>query len=144
MDGIALTVKAYDSRLTPTQRYIFHAVMSIFGKDVGSNIFIMATHAGGGTSKVFEALKEAGIPTDKKFIFNNSALFTPPSGANNFSKMFWEMGVDGIKSFLIGFQKVDSKSLTLTIEVLKDRSNWKCAFKVCRKILLKACQKLTA
>ena len=80
----------------------------------------MATHADGGTSKVFEALKEAVIPTDKKFMFNNSALFTPPH-ANNFSKIFWEMVVDSIKSFLTEFQKVDSKSLTLTKEVLKDR-----------------------
>ena len=120
-DGIALTVKAHDSRLTHTQRYIFHAVMSIFGKDIGSNIFIMATHADGGTSTVFEALKEAGIPTYKNFIFNNSALFTPPRDANNFSKMFWEMGVESVRSFLAEFQKVESKSLTLTNEVLAER-----------------------
>lgn len=121
LDGIALTVKAHDSRLTHTQRYIFHAVMSIFGKDIGTNIFVMATHADGGTPKVFEALQEAGIPSDKKFIFNNSALYTPSRDRNNFSIMFWEMGVRNIQSFLAEFQKVESKSLTLTKEVLKDR-----------------------
>ena len=121
LDGIALTVKAHDSRLTHTQRYIFHSVMSVFGKDVGANIFIMATHADGGTPKVFEALKEENIPLDKTFIFNNSALFTPLHSVNQFSKMFWDMGVDSIKSFLTEFLKVESKSLTLTKEVLKDR-----------------------
>ena len=119
LDGIALTVKAHDSRLTHTQRYIFHAVMSIFGKNVKRNIFVMATHADGGTSKVFEALQEAGIPSDKKFVFNNSALFTPLCDSNNFSKMCWEMGVNSIQLFLTEFQKVES--LTLTKEVLKDR-----------------------
>ena len=126
LDGITLSVKAHDSRLTHTQRYIFYSVMSIFGKDVGSNIFVMATHADGGTPKVFEALKEENIPIDKKFIFNNSALFTPHNDANDFSKMFWEMGVNSIKSFLTEFSKVESKSLTLTKEVLKERNvNWK-------------------
>ena len=121
LDGILFTVKAHDSRLTPTQRYIFHAVLSVFGKDVETNIFIMATHADGGTTKVFEALHEAGIPSDKKFIFNNSALFTSSHDANNFSKMFWEMGVQSIQLFLTEIQKVESKSLTLTNEVLNTR-----------------------
>ena len=121
LDGIALTVKAHDSRLTHTQRYIFHSVMSVFGKDVGANIFIMATHADGGKPKVLEALKEENIPRDKTFIFNNSSLFTPPHDVNHLSKMFWDMGVESIKLFLTEFSKVESKSLTLTKEVLKVR-----------------------
>lgn len=123
LDGIALTVKAHDSRLTHTQRYIFHSVMSIFGKDVGANIFVMATHADGGRPKVFDALKEEGIPTDKKFVFNNSALYTSPDEVTNFSQMFWEMGLQSIKSFFSEFVKVESKSLTLTKQVLKHREH---------------------
>ena len=129
LDGIAFTVKASDNRLTHTQRYIFNAVMSLFGKDVESNIFIMATHADGKKSKVFEALNEAGIPTDKKFMFNNSALFTPPRDATNLSKIYWEMGVSSIQLFLSEFQQVESKSLTLTKKVLKERKQLEVCIK---------------
>ena len=121
LDGIALAVKAHDTRLTQTQLYIFNAVMSLFGKDVANNIFIMATHADGGKAKVFEALHEAGIPCDKKFVFNNSALFTPLCQANPLSKMFWKMGVKSIQEFVVEFQKMESQSLVLTKQVLKDR-----------------------
>ena len=52
---------------------IHHTFMSIFG--YRSQYFIMATHADGGTPKLFEALREGGIPIDKKFMFNSSAFF---------------------------------------------------------------------
>ena len=128
VDGIALTVRAHDSRLTHTQRYIFNAMKSIFGNDIVSNFYIMATHADGGPSEVIAALNEASIPTNKTFKFNNSALFIPPSNAEDFVKKRWELGVNNVELFLAEFKKVEIKSLTLLtneqhLDVLLKRIN---------------------
>ena len=47
LNGIGFVVQASLARLTPTQRYIFDAILSIFGKDIGNNIFLMTTFADG-------------------------------------------------------------------------------------------------
>ena len=122
LDAIAVTAKAPDVRLTHTQRYIFDSVLSVFGKDVASNIFLMATFADGGVPRVFEAVKEARFPSEiKKFKFNNSALYA--TNNDPMSKMFWDMGVASLESFFIEFLNVKSRSLKLTQKVLEERKH---------------------
>ena len=47
IDAICFVVQASLARLTPTQKYVFDSVLSIFGKDVAENIRIMVTFADG-------------------------------------------------------------------------------------------------
>lgn len=120
LHGIGFVTQAGLARLTPTQKYVFHAVFSIFSKDIADNIFLMATFADANTPPVLEATKEAGIPYKKSFKFNNSALFASNKG-EDINSMFWIMGHKSLKDFFGHFSKAEARSLVLTREVLRER-----------------------
>lgn len=129
LDGIGFVTQASLARLTPTQQYIFDSILATFGKDIANNIFMMVTFADGNKPPVLAAVKEAQIPFEKAFKFNNSALFTKADekdeqGAEDdedFAQMFWKMGVKSFKTFFVSYAKAEPKSLQLTKEVLDER-----------------------
>ena len=135
LDAIGFVTQASLARLTLTQRYIFNSILSLFGKNVWGNIFMMITFADGSKPPVVDAIKAANIPYKKFFKFNNSAIF--PSSekkkqqmfddssdeegeGGNFSHMFWDMGMKSFENFLC-FKGVEAQSLQLTNEVLQER-----------------------
>lgn len=122
LHGIGFVTQAALARLTPTQKYIFNAVLSIFGKDIVDNIFLLATFADANNPQVIDAVKAAEIPFQQCFKFNNSALFAPTDvDGSYFNFMFWKMGFDSFSHFFNKFSKTEMKSLTLTREVLRER-----------------------
>ena len=126
LDGIGFVVQSSQSRLTKTQEYIFDSILSIFGKDVSHNIFMMITFVDGQRPPVLEAIKKAEIPSTVSFKFNNSALYADNSTDHessdfNFDEMFWKMGAGSFKKFFVEFPKYPSVSLRLTKEVLQER-----------------------
>ena len=123
LDGIGFVTQASLARLTPTQEYIFDSVLSIFGKDVARNIFILVTFADGQKPPVMDAIKKANIPSQKYYKFNNSALFADNTEdlEESFDAMFWKMVSRSFKNFFVEFEKSQSVSLQLTQEVLKER-----------------------
>ncbi|CAI5789318.1 Stonustoxin subunit alpha [Podarcis lilfordi] len=138
IDAICIVVQASSARLTHAQKYIFDSVLSIFGKDIKDNIQVLITFADGQTPPVLEAIKEANVPCAKDakgtpvhFKFNNSALFAnnpvEPGGNFNFNEMFWKMGTMSLKTFFDSFHTLETKSLTLTKEVLRERKELEAA-----------------
>ena len=129
IDGIGFVTQSALARLTPTQRYIFNSILSIFGKDVANNIFMMVTFADGQPPPVMAAVKDAGFPYCESYKFNNSALFASNDietddedpEEDNFDKMFWRMGTVSFKKFFADFHKATPTSLQLTREVLDER-----------------------
>ena len=133
LDAIGFVTQASLARLTPTQRYVFDSILSVFGKDIQGNIFMMITFADGNHPPVVDAIKEAKISYTKYFKFNNSAVYPCPEQMNEegdnsadeetgeFNKMFWEMGMKSFKHFFHSFKKVTPQSLQLTNEVLMER-----------------------
>ena len=134
--GIGFVTQASLARLTPPQRYVFDSILSIFGRDISENVFLMTTFADGQKPPVIEAARVAKVPIQGVFKFNNSALFastkedgngptsSPGPGDNdedNFDKMFWKMGFKSFERFFTHLKDVESKSLQLTKEVLKER-----------------------
>ena len=124
INAVAFIAQAPNVRLTATQNYIFNSVLAVFGNDIASNIYVMATFADGEPPKVFEAVRAAGFPCCSEFMFNNSALYTSnTTTSNRFSKMFWDMGQSSFNSFLDALKNTESRSLLLTQEVLKQREH---------------------
>ncbi|XP_028283185.1 immune-associated nucleotide-binding protein 13-like isoform X2 [Parambassis ranga] len=146
IDAVCFVVQASLARLTPSQKYVFDSVLSIFGKDVAENIRVLVTFADGQCPPVLEAITESDVPCPKTkaglpvhFKFNNSALFAHnnPSEAKStggddddddddddggsFDKMFWDMGTSSMKKFFAALTKIKTKSLTLTQQVLRER-----------------------
>lgn len=123
IDGIGFVTQSSLARLTPTQEYIFSSVLSIFGKDLSNNIFMMVTFADGQKPPVLKAIEDAKIPNSGKYFkFNNSALFADnKANEESFDAMFWKMGFKSIKAFFADFEKAQSVCLDLTKEVLQER-----------------------
>ncbi|XP_067386067.1 uncharacterized protein [Emydura macquarii macquarii] len=132
IDAVCVVVQSSLARLTHAQKYVFDSVLSIFGKDIKDNIQILITFADGQTPPVLEAIKESDVPCSKDgqgmpihFKFNNSALFASNAGTAvgsfNFDEMFWKMGATSMKTFFDSLGKLETRSLTLTKEVLRER-----------------------
>jgi energy-coupling factor transporter ATP-binding protein EcfA2 len=124
LDAIGFVTQSSLGRLTPTQQYIFDSILSIFGKDIGDNIFLMATFADAHKPPVLDAVNKAGIKYQASFRFNNSALFVDneqETENGNFDEMFWKMGMRSFESFFNHIGKIETKSLLQTREVLIER-----------------------
>ncbi|XP_058483246.1 uncharacterized protein LOC131458290 [Solea solea] len=139
IDAVCFVAQAALARLTPTQKYVFDSVLAIFGKNVAENIRVLVTFADGQRPPVLEAINASGVPCPTTpeglpvhFKFNNSALFADnkSSKAENmnsddqdgdFDKMFWNMGMRSMKRFFVALNVIDTKSLTMTKDVLRER-----------------------
>ncbi|KAJ3595635.1 hypothetical protein NHX12_004938 [Muraenolepis orangiensis] len=141
IDAMCFVAQASLVRLTATQKYVFDSVLSIFGNNVADNIRILVTFADSQLPPVLTAINESGAPCPKtkdglpvNFKFNNSALFADnkvadsaldgdddEDGEGNFDKMFWAMGTKSMKNFFTALKIIETKSLTLTKEVLQQR-----------------------
>ena len=119
LHGIGFVTQAPLARLTPTQRYVFDAILSIFGKDVADNIFLMLTFSDGMRPIAVDALRAAEVPYKAFFKFNNSALFA--SIKSEFDRMFWEMGTKSFDEFFQQFSNAQAQSLQLSREVIQER-----------------------
>ena len=120
LDGIGFVTQSSLARLTPTQKYIFDAILSIFGKNMENNIFMMVTFADGQHPPVLTAINKAQISYRTFFKFNNSALFAANT-SSGFDQMFWQMGVASFDEFFCQFQSVESVNLEQTNQVLSER-----------------------
>ena len=120
LDGIGFVCQAGSVRLTPTQLFIFNSIFSMFGKNVKDNIFVMCTFCDGATPGVIEALKEAKIPVDYVYKFNNSALYEANTNKEN-QDWYWNTGSASFRDFFTQFERARPMSLQLTQEVLQER-----------------------
>ncbi|XP_052407409.1 uncharacterized protein si:ch73-170d6.2 [Carassius gibelio] len=136
IDAVCFVVQASLARLTHTQKYVFDSILSIFGKDIAENILVLVTFADGKKPPVLEAIKVSQVPCSTNesgeplhFKFNNSAMFATNNksgGAKesvweNFDQMFWSLGFSSMTKFFTSLNMMQTKSLFLTQEVLKER-----------------------
>ncbi|WAR16463.1 hypothetical protein MAR_031057 [Mya arenaria] len=124
IDAVCLLVKSPDARLTTVQRYIFHQIMSLFGKDIENNICTLITFADGKEPPVLHALKTSTLPFGESFRFNNSALFAEnkSAGSSRFSAMFWNLGLTSSEQFFTFLTTLSPRSLEMTKSVLHHRN----------------------
>ena len=119
-DGIGFVTQSSLTRLTPTQQYIFDSILSVFGRDVENNFFMMITFADGKNPPVLEAIENAQISYDSFFKFNNSALFAD-NAKDGIDEMFWQIGQESFKHFFAKLSTTNNVSIQLTRQVLKER-----------------------
>ncbi|XP_060538026.1 uncharacterized protein LOC117658294 [Pantherophis guttatus] len=139
VDAICLVAQAFLSHSTHAQKCVFDSMLSMLGKDVKDNIQLLITFADGGTPPVLEALKEADLPcaqdesgTPLHFRFNHSALFAPTQNGgsrNAVAEMFWKMSTESMKDFFDSLKMVETKNLTLTMDILKERQELEAALR---------------
>ena len=141
LDAVCFVTQAPLCRLTPTQRYIFDSILALFGNDIKQNIFVLITFADGDEPPVLNTLKKAGVPFEKEFVFNNSALFVSPDKTKNGS-MFWKMGKQSFADFFAALCKTQTRSLRLTSEVLLTRRQLEVDIQSIQRQISEGTQKL--
>lgn len=135
IDGICFVVKSSTNRLTSAQQYVFHSVLSIFGKDIEKNIILMVTHAGTSKPDAIAAAKKAGIPFEEHFKFDNSVLLhtnvktgiqegdtnDEDYSAVDADSLTWGRNMRQMDKFYTKLTSLQPQSLQLTQEVLAQR-----------------------
>ena len=131
IDAIGFVIQSSLVRLTASQRYVFNSILSLFGKNVANNIFMLLTFADVQKPQVLNGINEAVLPYVGYFKFNNSVLYvnskeeTSDAGEEgadkSFDRMFWKMGTASYRKFLKAMEKMEPRSLVLTEEVLRER-----------------------
>ena len=124
IDAICFLVRAPDARLTATQNYIFQSILSLFGKDIAENIFVLVTFADSPTPAVLSALGKSKELNGKPFfLFNNCALYTDNSDVtkDSSSLAFWNTTMRSFTDFFTSLRSVKTRSLKLSAEVLRQR-----------------------
>uniref|UniRef100_A0A673NLJ9 Zgc:171695 n=1 Tax=Sinocyclocheilus rhinocerous TaxID=307959 RepID=A0A673NLJ9_9TELE len=79
IDAVCFVMKATQIRISGKELYIFHSVLSLFGRDIENNIVFLFTHSDGGPpTDALSAIKKAQIPCRRDgkkqpvhFLFNN-------------------------------------------------------------------------
>ena len=129
LNGIGFLIQSSSYRLTPLQKYIYDSVLGIFGNDVASNLFIMATFddGTGNISQLMECLKVGNVNINNVFRFNNGALYTSSPGA----EAPWKLGTQSFREFFQVLAQTEMKSLKHSIEVLKERAELRADISVC-------------
>ena len=130
LDGIGFVIHSSSYCLTPVQEYIYDRVLGIFGKDVASNIFVMATFddGTGNTSQLMECLRKGGVDVDSVFQFNNGTLYQSSRGG---AGTHWKLGAPSFREFFEVLGKAETKSLQYTREVLKRRAELRADIAIC-------------
>ncbi|KAI4884679.1 hypothetical protein NFI96_024953, partial [Prochilodus magdalenae] len=128
LDAVCLVLKASQNRISDRQRYIFEAVLSLFGKDIEDIIVLCITHSDGGPpTNALEVIKKEKIPCcyddeDNKpvhFLFNNTQK--QKIKYEQVSKSSWEIGESSLKFFFEFLKSRQRKSINLTVRVLNER-----------------------
>ena len=121
IDAVGIVAKSSLPRLTFTQKYIFDKILSLFGKDIGENIYLMLTFADGKVPQVLNEINETHMPYQEFFKFNNSAIFEDNTAEDEFAIMLWKMGMKSFEKFFNNLSGKVSKSLMQTESVLEER-----------------------
>lgn len=132
LEAVCFVVQSSLPRLTATQKYIFESILSIFGQDIKDNVRLMVTFSDNAVPPVLDAVKEAGIPMSTDPVtklpshhkFNSSVFFMSnlkDKMTNEFNQTYFDLAVQGFNRFFDDLSKMETKSLTLTREVLDER-----------------------
>ncbi|XP_020359439.2 uncharacterized protein LOC109906230 [Oncorhynchus kisutch] len=133
IDAVGLVVKATENRLNDRQKYIFDAVLSIFGKDMEKNIVTLITHSDGRPPKnALGAITRANFPCAKNdrnqpvhFTFNNcqcEVFAEDDEDCEEYvssQKTSWDKGAKSMDKFFN--YKIEPKSVKMTEGVLRER-----------------------
>ncbi|XP_028973141.2 uncharacterized protein LOC114830231 [Esox lucius] len=130
IDAVGFVVKASTNRLSDRQRYIFDAVLSLFGKDMKNQIVALISNSDGGPAKnALQALENANIKCAKNkdnkpvhFLFNNRQTdIVTNKKQERAMRIAWEITTEGLEEFSEFLGKVAPQKLKMTVDVLTHR-----------------------
>ena len=121
LDCVGFICNSTVSRLTPGRKYIYLAVLEVFGKDLIDNICMLFTFADGSKPEALVALNEDRVPFSKYYTFNNCIFTEKQDSGSGHAGFYWEMAYSSAKMFFDDLQLSKPRSLRLTCENLEAR-----------------------
>ncbi|XP_073692617.1 uncharacterized protein [Garra rufa] len=129
IDAVCFVMKSSQNRLSGKEHYIFHSVLSLFGKDIENNIVFLLTQSDGGPpTDALNAINKAEIPCRRDednqpvhFLFNNRQKEKRNKRYKRVLKSVWEMGDKSMDEFFTLMDEKNRKSVEMTLDVLKER-----------------------
>ena len=130
LNAVCFVTKSSNNRLSHSQRYILSSILDLFGEDVKEIFVFMLTFCDGGEPNIIKPLQEDVSPfckiiklyknTTWYYKFNNSAIFED-NRKDEFTKMFWKLGMKNFSDFKKKLITLPPKSLVLSRTVLAQR-----------------------
>lgn len=129
IDAVCFVMKASQNRLSGKEFYIFHSVLSLFGRDIEENIVFLLTYSDGlPPTDALNAIKTAEIPCRRDednepvyFLFNNQQKEERKQKHMRTLKTYWEMGEESMNEFFTLLDEKNRKSVQMTLDVMKER-----------------------
>ncbi|XP_017318564.2 uncharacterized protein LOC108263717 isoform X2 [Ictalurus punctatus] len=129
IDAVCFVVTSLTSRCTERQRYVFNAVLSLFGRDVDKNIVVFITHASRKPNNAIKAIKESKIPCAQDdrgepvyFRFDNSHCEDfNDEGLFGDYQASWDLLKTTMENFLTFLNEIKPINMKLTVAVLRSR-----------------------
>ncbi|XP_016403563.1 uncharacterized protein LOC107736714, partial [Sinocyclocheilus rhinocerous] len=129
IDAVCFVMKAFQNRLSGKELYIFHSVLSLFGRDIEENIVFLLTQSNGQHPKdALNVIKKAQIPCRKDgkkqpvyLLFNNQQKEKRHKQYDQILRSSWEMGEESINEFFTLLKEKNRKSVVMTLDVLKEQ-----------------------
>ena len=121
LDCVGFICNSTVSRLTPGRKYIYQAVLEVFGKDLIDNICMLFTFADGSKPEALVALNQDRVPFSKYYTFNNCIFAEKQDSGSGHAGFYWEMAYSSAKMFFDDLQLSKPRSLRLTCENLEAR-----------------------
>ncbi|XP_064204917.1 uncharacterized protein LOC135262056 [Anguilla rostrata] len=128
IDAVCLVVKASQQRLSPSQKYIFDAILSVFGKNMEKNFMILITFSDWMPPPALKLVSVSGAPFLKDenndpvhFLFNN---LPPQKFAKKYEETYktaWDNGAEHFRKFFQALDKLEPQSLNMTKKVFRKR-----------------------
>ena len=130
INAICFVTKSTNNRLTVSQKYILNKILDMFGENMRENFIFILTFCDGGVPNIIEQLKSKDCPFQEiiestkdwkwYFKFNNSSFYESDR-EDEYTKIFWKLGIKNFEDFLSRLKFLPKKNLNLTKEVLKER-----------------------
>ena len=131
LNCVCFVTKSSNNRLTASHKYILSSILDLFGEDVKEIFLFMLTFCDGGEPNIIGPLQEKECPFNKiislfkdnswYYKFNNSAIFESCRD-DEFTKMFWKLGMKNFNLFKEKLKLLPRKSLVMSRQVLEERN----------------------
>lgn len=130
LDSIAFVTTSASVRLTPSQKFVYNAVLDMFHHKVKDNFSVHFTFADAKCPPALQAVKEANVPFSSWHKFNNSALFINPTGegddgdeGDELSKIYFQMGQKQLEKYCKDLTNMVAQSMADQADVLDERQS---------------------
>ncbi|KAK9967161.1 hypothetical protein ABG768_001573, partial [Culter alburnus] len=129
IDAVCFVMTASQNRLSGKELYMFHSILSLFGRDIENNIVFLLTHSDGQCpTHALKVIKKAQIPCRRDgkkqpvhLLFNNQQKEKRNKQYDQILRSSWEMGDESMKEFFTFLEENNRKSVVMTLDVLKER-----------------------